>query len=155
MTNALEIAYFAAGCFWGIEKSFSEVEGVVETSVGYMGGDWPEPTYEQVCSGETGHAETVRIAFDPARVSYRALLTKFWRRHNPTCLNYQGWDVGTQYRTEIFYSSEQQRLAAEESRLEEESSGRHNEPIVTKITPAGTFWKAEEYHQQYLFKSSE
>lgn len=152
MSTQLGTAYFAAGCFWGIEKKFSELPGVVGTAVGYMGGDWPQPTYEQVCSGETGHAETVEVVFDPDKVKYADLLAAFWRMHNPTCLNYQGWDVGTQYRSAIFYLDEEQQHQAEQSLAVEEASGRHDGPVVTEITPAGGFWRAEEYHQHYLAK---
>ncbi len=148
----MNVAYFAAGCFWGIEKKFSEIAGVTATAVGYMGGERPNPTYEQVCSGETGHAETVKVEYDPEQLSYTTLLEHFWRMHNPTCLNYQGWDVGPQYRSAIFYSDETQRLAAEQSRANESAAARHTEPIVTEISPATTFWRAEDYHQQYLAK---
>ena len=153
MSDRLQVTYFAAGCFWGVEKKFAELSGVVETAVGYMGGDWPQPTYEQVCSGETGHAETVEVRFDPERVTYAELLVAFWRMHNPSCLNYQGWDVGTQYRTALFVVDEEQRRQAEASRAGEDASGCHGAPIVTEITAAETFWRAEEYHQKYLFKS--
>jgi len=152
MSDAIHTAYFAAGCFWGIEKKFSALEGVVETAVGYMGGGWPDPTYQQVCSGETGHAEAVEVRFDPQQIPYAELLKAFWRMHNPTCLNYQGWDVGTQYRSAIFYVGEEQRRRAEESRSAEDVSGRYAEPIVTEVTAAKTFWRAEEYHQHYLAK---
>ncbi|WP_020678192.1 peptide-methionine (S)-S-oxide reductase MsrA [Geopsychrobacter electrodiphilus] len=145
-------AYFAAGCFWGVEKKFAEVSGVTATVVGYMGGDWPNPAYAQVCTGETGHAETVMVEFDPQQVSYTRLLEHFWRLHNPTCRNYQGLDIGSQYRSAIFYTEEDQRRAAEKSRQAETDSGRHAAPIVTEITSAGIFWRAEDYHQQYLDK---
>lgn len=150
MSQDVCVAYFAAGCFWGIEQKFGSLKGVTATAVGYMGGDWPEPTYEQVCSGETGHAETVEVRYDPNRISYVQLLEAFWRMHNPTCLNYQGWDVGTQYRSAIFTIDPEQHREAEEGRALEDRSGRHAEPIVTEIEPAGTFWRAEDYHQQYL-----
>lgn len=145
-------AYFAAGCFWGIEKKFSELSGVTGTAVGYMGGAWANPTYAQVCSGETGHAETVEVDFDPQRFSYEDLLQRFWSMHNPTCLNYQGFDVGTQYRSAIFFVDEAQRRAAQQSRDAEALSDRHDEPLATEIRAAGQFWRAEEYHQQYLAK---
>ena len=145
-------AYSAAGCFWGIEKKFADLSGVSSTAVGYMGGDQPQPTYQQVCSGETGHAETVEVVFDPEQLSYADLLERFWCMHNPTSLNYQGWDIGSQYRSAIFTLDESQRLAAEQSRELESSSDRHAEPIVTEIRAAGQFWRAEEYHQQYLAK---
>ncbi|MCF6177786.1 MAG: peptide-methionine (S)-S-oxide reductase MsrA [Geopsychrobacter sp.] len=148
----MEIAYFAAGCFWGIEKKFSEMIGVCSTAVGYMGGDGSNPTYEQVCSGESGHAETVKVEFDPQQISYADLLESFWQMHNPTCLNYQGWDIGTQYRSAIFIVDEGQRQQAEASFQAEIGGARRDEPIVTEIVPAQTFWRAEEYHQQYLAK---
>lgn len=147
-------AYFAAGCFWGIEKKFSLLPGVLKTAVGYMGGDWPNPTYKQVCGGETGHAEAVEVEFDPEQIGYEDLLKRFWQMHNPTSLNYQGLDIGTQYRSAIYYVDEDQKLAAELSREEETASGCHADPIATEITPAATFWHAEEYHQQYLDKQS-
>jgi len=147
-------AYFAAGCFWGVEKKFSLLPGVVKTAVGYMGGDWSDPTYPQVCSGETGHAEAVEVEFDPEQISYQELLKCFWKMHNPTSLNRQGWDIGTQYRSAIYYADETQKLAAEQSRNEENASGRYDDPIVTEITLAGTFWRAEKYHQQYLDKQA-
>jgi len=148
-------AYFAAGCFWGIEKKFSSLPGVLKTAVGYMGGDWPNPMYKQVCSGETGHAEAVAVEFDPEQISYQVLLKRFWLMHNPTSLNRQGWDIGTQYRSVIYFVDEVQKLAAEQSRDEESASGRHVDPIVTEITPVATFWRAEEYHQQYLDKQNQ
>lgn len=148
----MKTAYFAAGCFWGIEKKFSEIPGVVKTAAGYMGGDYSNPTYEQVCSGETGHAETVEVIYDPERVTYPELLERFWGMHNPTSLNYQGWDVGTQYRTAIFTADEEQLRIATQSREDESRSGRHSSPIVTEVTTATHFWPAEEYHQQYLSK---
>ncbi len=147
-------AYFAAGCFWGIEKKFASIPGVSATAVGYMGGDQPQPSYQQVCSGETGHAETVEVDFDPAQIAYADLLENFWGMHNPTSLNFQGWDIGSQYRSAIFCVDESQQLAAEQSRDAESASGRHGEPLVTEISAAGQFWRAEEYHQQYLAKQS-
>ena len=147
-------AYFAAGCFWGIEKKFSLLSGVLKTAVGYMGGDWPNPTYKQVCSGETGHAEAVEVEFDPEQIRFEDLLKRFWQMHNPTSLNYQGWDIGNQYRSAIFCVDESQRIAAEQSREAESTSGRHSDPVVTEISVAGQFWRAEEYHQQYLAKQS-
>ncbi len=147
-------AYFAAGCFWGIEKKFSLLSGVLNTAVGYMGGASSNSTYKEVCSGETGHAEAVEVEFDPSLVSYADLLNTFWQMHNPTSLNYQGCDIGTQYRSAIFYVDEEQRNGAEQSLKEEAASGRHADPIVTEITLAGTFWRAEEYHQQYLDKQN-
>ncbi len=148
----MKTAYFAAGCFWGIEKKFADLAGVVNTAVGYMGGEKSNPTYEQVCSGETGHAEVVQVDYDPRLISYEKLLEHFWQIHNPTSLNFQGWDVGTQYRSVIFYVDEEQRCLAEKSRDAEGKSGKHTEPVVTEICKAGRFWLAEAYHQQYLDK---
>lgn len=147
-------AYFAAGCFWGIEQKFAAIAGVSATAVGYMGGDWPQPTYHQVCSGETGHAETVEVVFDPQQIGYDALLSHFWRMHDPTSRNFQGPDVGTQYRSAIFAVGKEQRLVAEQSRATEDAAARHPRPLVTEISVAGPFWRAEEYHQQYLAKQS-
>ncbi len=150
-----EIAEFALGCFWGEEKAFWQVPGVVSTSVGYEGGYTPNPTYEEVCSGRTGHAETVRVVYDPTKVSYAALLKVFWESHNPTQGMRQGNDVGTQYRSAIFSHSPEQQAAAEESRtayakkLAEAGYG----PVSTEIVPAGEFYFAEDYHQQYLAKN--
>jgi len=149
-----ERATFAAGCFWGVEEAFRTLDGVLETAVGYMGGDVDNPTYQLVCSGETGHAEVVDLVFDPAIISYQQLLERFWNKHNPTTLNRQGWDIGTQYRSAIFYHSEQQRQEAEASRDALDASDRYTDSVVTEITPAGEFWWAEEYHQQYLLKQN-
>ena len=149
-----QVAEFAMGCFWGAEKTYWQTQGVVSTSVGYEGGFTPNPTYEEVCSGRTGHAETVRVVFDPARVSYRDLLRAFWESHNPTQGMRQGNDVGSQYRSAIFYHSPEQKAEAEDSlamyqkRLSEAGYGE----ITTEIVPAGEFYFAEDYHQQYLFK---
>jgi len=149
-----QVAEFAMGCFWGAEKTYWQTQGVVSTSVGYEGGFTPNPTYEEVCSGRTGHAETVRVVFDPARVSYRDLLRAFWESHNPTQGMRQGNDVGSQYRSAIFYHSPEQKAEAEDSlaiyqkRLSEAGHGE----ITTEIVPAGEFYFAEDYHQQYLFK---
>lgn len=145
-------ATFAAGCFWGVEATFRQIDGVLSTSVGYTGGTTDGATYEQVCSGSTGHAEAVEVEYDPERVSYEDLLTVFWENHDPTTLNRQGPDVGTQYRSAIFYHSPEQRRAAEESKQRLEQSGRYNSPIVTEIVEAGAYHRAEEYHQQYLEK---
>lgn len=147
-----ELATFAAGCFWGVEAAFRKMPGVKETAVGYMGGHTEEPTYEDVCTGNTNHAEVVQVTFDPDQVSYRQLLELFWNKHNPTTLNRQGPDVGTQYRSAIFYHSPEQQQAAEESKSELDASGKFRSPIVTLIEPAATFNRAEEYHQQYLEK---
>jgi peptide-methionine (S)-S-oxide reductase len=147
-----QVAEFALGCFWGAERTFWRTPGVVSTSVGYEGGHTPNPTYEEVCSGRTGHSEAVRVVFDPAKVSYRDLLKVFWESHNPTQGMRQGNDVGTQYRSAIFYSSDEQRAAAEESRTAYQknlSQAGYGE-ITTEIVPAGEFYFAEDYHQQYL-----
>lgn len=146
-------AYFAAGCFWGTEAYFRLVPGVLETAVGYMGGFTANPTYKDVCSGSTGHAETVRIIFDPERVSFRDLLEHFFGMHDPTTVNRQGNDVGTQYRSAIFFVSEQQRHGADELIRAMTDSGRFAAPIVTEISSAGIFTVAEEYHQRYLEKN--
>lgn len=147
-----EKATFGAGCFWGVEATFRQVPGVVDAAVGYAGGTKESPTYEDVCSDETGHAEVVEVEFDPAKVDYRKLLDVFWTNHDPTTLNRQGPDVGTQYRSVVFYHSPEQKAAAEESKAELERSGRFKRPIVTQIEPAPTFWRAEDYHQRYLEK---
>jgi peptide-methionine (S)-S-oxide reductase len=145
-------ATFGAGCFWGVEEEFRKVPGVTATAVGYSGGTTPRPTYEQVCTDQTGHAEVVEVDYDPAAVSYEDLLEVFWNNHNPTQLNRQGPDVGTQYRSAIFFHTPEQEAAARASRERLEKSGRFNRPIVTEISPAQTFWRAEDYHQQYLAK---
>jgi len=148
----MQSATFAAGCFWGIEARFSQIDGVVDTAVGYMGGHINEPHYRQVCTGSTGHAEVVQLQFDEDKVSYEELLNAFWQMHDPTTLNRQGPDVGTQYRSAIFYHSDVQRTLAEASKTILDQSGLMPAPIVTEITEATTFWRAEEYHQQYLQK---
>jgi peptide-methionine (S)-S-oxide reductase len=148
----MQRATFAAGCFWGVEEAFRKLDGVQKTAVGYMGGTSESPTYQQVCSGATGHAEVVELEYDPTLISYPQLLDCFWHKHNPTCLNFQGGDIGTQYRSAIFYHTEEQRQQAEESRAALAASGKYAAPIVTEITLAGPFWKAEDYHQQYIFK---
>ena len=145
-------AYFAAGCFWGVEAAFREIPGVTATAVGYMGGKTEQPTYRQVCSHTTGHAEAVEVTYDPEKVSYEDLLNIFWENHDPTQLNRQGPDVGDQYRTGIFYTTPEQEQAARASKERLAQSGRYRRPIVTEITPAPTFWMAEDYHQQYLEK---
>ena len=145
-------ALFGAGCFWGVEATFRQVPGVVATAVGYAGGTIANPTYEQVCTDRTGHAEVVQVTYDPDRVSYDRLLDVFWENHDPTTLNRQGPDHGTQYRSAIFYADDTQRAAAESSKAALEKSGRFRRPIVTEITPAPQFWAAEEYHQRYLEK---
>jgi peptide-methionine (S)-S-oxide reductase len=145
-------ATFGAGCFWGVEAAFRQIQGVVTTEVGYTGGTVPNPTYEDVCTGRTGHAEAVSVTFDPARVTYDQLLDVFWENHNPTTRNRQGPDVGTQYRSAIFVHSAEQEAAARASREKLEAAGRFSRPIVTEITPASEFYRAEEYHQRYLEK---
>ncbi len=147
---ATETATFAAGCFWGIEAAFRRVPGVVETAVGYTGGRTANPTYEEVCTDRTGHAEVVQVDFDPEEVSYEDLVEKFFELHDPTQMNRQGPDVGTQYRSVIFFHSDGQREAAE--RVKERVAERFDQPVVTAIEPASEFWRAEEYHQQYLVK---
>ena len=145
-----ETAIFGAGCFWGVEAAFRRVDGVVETAVGYAGGTTAEPTYHDVCSGMTGHAEVVRVVYDPERVGYGTLLELFWQAHDPTQVNRQGPDIGTQYRSIIFYGSEAQKEAAEAAKAKLVAAGH---PIATLIEPAPDFWMAEDYHQQYLEKN--
>jgi peptide-methionine (S)-S-oxide reductase len=145
-------ATFGAGCFWGVEVAFRQVEGVVATAVGYEGGSYQNPSYQDVCTGHTGHAEVVEVTYDPARASYDDLLDVFWTHHDPTTLNRQGPDHGTQYRSAIFYHDDAQRIAAEASKERWNQSGRFRGPIVTEIGPASTFYRAEEYHQRYLEK---
>jgi len=148
----METATFGAGCFWGVEETFRQVPGVIETTVGYSGGTVKNPTYEQVCTDRTGHAEVVQIRYDPSRVTYEQLLEVFWSCHDPTQLNRQGPDIGRQYRSVIFYHSPQQKAAAEASRKRLAESGRFKRRIVTRIEPAKPFYPAEEYHQKYLMK---
>jgi peptide-methionine (S)-S-oxide reductase len=147
-----ETALFGAGCFWGVESSFRKVPGVLATAVGYAGGTNERPTYEQVCTSRTGHAEVVQVVFDPAKVSYQQLLDVFFENHDPTTLNYQGPDQGTQYRSVIFYSGDEQKQLAAAEKAKRDKSGEYVGPIVTSIDPAPTFWKAEDYHQQYFEK---
>ncbi len=149
----LQKATFGAGCFWGVEATFRKVDGVVETAVGYTGGETANPSYEEVCTGRTGHAEAVQLQFDPARVSYEKLLDVFWDLHDPTTLNRQGPDVGTQYRSAIYVHDAEQDAAATASKERLQQAGRYREPIVTEIVPAGEFHRAEDYHQQYFEKS--
>ena len=146
-----ERATFAAGCFWGVEAAFREIEGVVQTSVGYTGGTTPSPTYKQVCAHVTGHAEAVQVWFDPASVRYEQLLEAFWQIHNPTTRNRQGLDIGSQYRSAVFFHSPEQEAAARSSRDREQAKRRRQ--IVTEIVPASAFYPAEEYHQRYFEKS--
>jgi peptide-methionine (S)-S-oxide reductase len=143
-------ATFGAGCFWGVEAAFRQIEGVTKTEVGYEGGTLDDPTYEDVCSHTTGHAEVVEVTYDPERVSYETLLDVFWRNHDPTQLNRQGWDIGDQYRSLVFFHDEEQRAAAEASR--DRVQARISKPVVTQIEDAPPFWEAEDYHQQYLEK---
>ncbi len=145
-------ATFGAGCFWGVEEAFRGMEGVTESAVGYAGGTLPNPTYQEVCTDRTGHAEVVQVEYDPSRVSYDRLLDLFWENHDPTQLNRQGPDVGTQYRSVIFFHTPEQEAAARASKARLEQSGRFRRPVVTEIQPAGPFYRAEEYHQQYLAK---
>lgn len=151
-TTNLEIATFAAGCFWGVEETFRSTPGVKSTRVGYTGGKTENPTYKDVCTDRTGHAEAVEVTYDPNEVSYETLLNVFWENHNPTQLNYQGPDSGTQYRTSIFYQNEAQHEAAVASKAALSASGKYKRPIVTEIVPAVKFYPAEDYHQQYLAK---
>ena len=147
-----ELATFAAGCFWGVEATFRQIKGVRATTVGYTGGRMEHPTYKDVCTNRTGHAEAVQVEYDPAKVSYEQLLQVFWENHDPTTVNRQGPDVGTQYRSAIFYHSPEQKAAAEAARQKLAASGKYHRKIVTLIVPAATFWEAEDYHQQYLEK---
>ena len=146
----MEKAVFAAGCFWGVEAVFQELEGVVDTTVGYTGGKTENPTYKEICSKETGHAEAIEIIYDPEKVSYDELLAYFWRLHDPTTLNRQGPDIGTQYRSAVFYYTEEQKKAAE--KIKAESQKKWKKPIVTEITKGGKFYPAELYHQDYFKK---
>jgi peptide-methionine (S)-S-oxide reductase len=148
----MEKATFGAGCFWGIEAAFRTVDGVTATAVGYSGGALDNPTYREVCSGRTGHAEVVQVTFDPERVSYEELLEVFWGAHDPTTLNRQGPDIGTQYRSAIFTHGPEQEAAARASKARQEAAGRFRRDIVTEIAPAREFYMAEDYHQQYLEK---
>lgn len=148
----MEKATFGAGCFWGVEAAFRKAKGVISTTVGYLGGDLENPCYEDVCTGKTGHAEVVQIEYDPNQVSYQELLEIFWKIHDPTTLNRQGPDIGTQYRSAIFYHSPEQKAIAITSRDKLAKSGIYEKPIVTEITSASQFYPAEEYHQRYLEK---
>ncbi|MBM7556429.1 peptide-methionine (S)-S-oxide reductase MsrA [Halanaerobacter jeridensis] len=148
----MDRAIFAAGCFWGVESKFKEVAGVTETTVGYTGGSTVEPSYEEVCNGDTGHAEAVEVIYDEEEVPYQELLDLFWECHNPTTLNREGPDVGRQYRSAIFYTSEEQKKLAQQSKEDLNNSVTYDDPIVTEIEEAGPFYEAEEYHQDYLDK---
>jgi peptide-methionine (S)-S-oxide reductase len=145
-------ATFAAGCFWGVEATFRQLPGVVSTRVGYIGGKTENPTYKEVCTDATGHAEAVEVDYDPAKIPYRKLLETFWENHDPTQLNRQGPDWGSQYRSAIFFHSPEQEVEAKTSKRELENSSRFRKPIATQIVPAETFYEAEDYHQQYLEK---
>lgn len=145
-------ATFGAGCFWGVEAAYRQIPGVISTAVGYLGGTLENPSYYDVCTGRTGHAEVVEVTYDPSRLTYDDLLTVFWENHDPTTLNRQGPDIGPQYRSAIFYHDDEQKEAAIRSKEERDRSGRYRRPIVTEITPATEFYMAEDYHQQYLEK---
>ena len=145
----MEKATFAAGCFWGVEDAFTGINGIITTVVGYCGGSAEHPSYHDVCSGMTGHAEAVQVSFDPEAITYGQLLNIFWQCHDPTQLNRQGPDHGTQYRSAIFYHTEEQKLMAKESLESLDRSGRLRRRIVTEVVPCSTFWEAEEYHQKY------
>jgi len=148
----MEKATFGAGCFWGVEATFRQLPGVEATAVGYMGGTLDHPTYQDVCTDRTGHAEVVQVTYEPARVSYDDLLKVFWENHDPTTLNRQGPDWGTQYRSVVFFHSPEQAAAAKASKERLDKAGAYKRPIVTAIVPATEFWMAEDYHQQYLEK---
>ncbi len=148
----MEKSTFGAGCFWGVEAAFRKVEGVASTTVGYAGGSFKDPTYKDVCSGKTGHAEVVQVEYDPSKVSYEELLRVFWNIHDPTTLNRQGPDIGTQYRSAVFFHNPEQEAAAAASKQKLQSSGRYQKSIETEITPASEFYRAEDYHQQYFEK---
>lgn len=148
----MQKATFGAGCFWGVETAFRQVKGVLSTAVGYSGGTFKDPTYHDVCTGRTGHAEVVEVEYDPSKVSYEELLAVFWNIHDPTMLNRQGPDVGTQYRSAIFFHNPEQEVAAKASKEQLQHSGRFKKPIVTELTPTSPFYRAEEYHQRYLEK---
>jgi len=148
----MEKATFGAGCFWGVEETFRKIKGVKDTAVGYTGGALKDPTYKDVCTNESGHSEVVQVIFEPAEDSYDELLDVFWSNHNPTTLNRQGPDWGTQYRSAIFFHSPEQEAKARASKENLEKSGRYNRPIVTQIVPEAVFYRAEEYHQRYLEK---
>jgi len=150
--SSREKATFGAGCFWGVEASFRELKGVTATAVGYAGGALDSPSYQDVCTGYTGHAEVVEVEFDPSEISYERVLDVFWQSHDPTTLNRQGPDIGTQYRSAIFVHTPEQQTAAQQSKDALEQSGCFPRPIVTEVTPASTFYRAEEYHQRYLEK---
>jgi peptide-methionine (S)-S-oxide reductase len=151
--STTELATFGAGCFWGVEAEFRQIPGVLDATSGYEGGAFENPSYRDVCTGRTGHAEVVQVRFDPARTSYDRLLETFWNVHDPTTPNRQGPDVGTQYRSVIFYHSPEQRERALASLKREDASGKRKRPIVTEVVPAQTFYPAEDYHQRYFEKN--
>jgi methionine-S-sulfoxide reductase len=150
---AQDIAILAGGCFWGVENLLRELPGVIDTQVGYTGGSLPNPTYDDICTGKTGHAEAIQIVFDPAKISYEDILTFFFRMHNPTTLNQQHNDIGTQYRSAIFYRDEAQKTIAEKVIAAVNASGQWKKPVVTQVVPAQEFFTAEDYHQDYLRKN--
>ena len=150
--TTVQKATFGAGCFWGVEAAYRQIKGVISTAVGYSGGTYDKPSYKDVCTGRTGHAEVVEVTYDPSRVSYEDLLKVFWDNHNPTTLNRQGWDIGTQYRSAIFFHTPEQKAAAIASKQALGTSGKYRKPIVTEVEPASEFYMAEDYHQQYLEK---
>ncbi len=152
MKEMTEKATFGAGCFWGVESTFREIEGVADVAVGYEGGTTLNPTYKDVCTDRTGHAEVVEVEYDPAKVSYDRLLDVFWTAHDPSQMNRQGPDIGTQYRSAIFFHTPEQEQVARASKAKLDASGQFRRPIATVIEPAQTFYRAEEYHQQYLAK---
>ena len=154
MNMMMEKATFGAGCFWGVEARFRKVEGVIEAISGYSGGHTKDPTYKEVCTDKTGHAEVVQVTYDPSIVSYEDLLEIFWNIHNPTTRNRQGWDVGTQYRSVVFYSDEEQKEKALRLKERLDKSGKYKKPIVTEIVPLKEFYRAEEYHQRYYEKQN-
>lgn len=145
-------ATFGAGCFWCIEPAFQKINGVLSTSVGYAGGSFKDPTYEDVCTGQTGHAEVIQVEYDPSKISYDELLNAFWNNHDPTTLNRQGPDIGEQYRSVIFFHTSEQESVAKTSKEKLQNSGKYGKKIVTEIVPASQFYKAEEYHQRYYAK---
>ena len=151
----MQKAIFGAGCFWGVEAAFREIPGVKATSVGYSGGQTEQPTYKEVCTGRTGHAEVCEVDFDPAQVSYEQLLEAFWNMHDPTTSNRQGPDIGTQYRSAIYFTTPEQQQIAAASKEAANKSGKFKRPIVTEITAAGAYWPAEEYHQRYFEKTGQ
>jgi len=151
----METTYFGAGCFWGVEHAFQHIDGVIETKVGFMGGTTENPTYKQVCGDDTGHVETTKVVFDPSKVSYRDLVNKFFEIHDPTQLNAQGADIGEQYRSVIFYTSEEQKIVAKEVIKELTDAKKYNKLITTTVEPAKEFYLAEEYHQNYSHKTGD